>query len=162
MKSINLMQAVDQTKPQPVALICTRQPDGGTNLAPVTWWTYLETNPPMVGFSMSKSSYTHELAAVVGAKLAITLPGQEIAEAVLKCGGVSGRKINKAEEFNIELTGEDVKYPVQSKVVFVCTVRQVAPAGHCEFIMCEADEILLDDAKQNIFHLPGRHELGVV
>jgi flavin reductase (DIM6/NTAB) family NADH-FMN oxidoreductase RutF len=47
MRKATFIEALENTAPQPVALICTPRPDGSTNLTPVAWWTYLESEPPM-------------------------------------------------------------------------------------------------------------------
>lgn len=39
MKKINLAQASALTSPNPVTVVCTERPDGGANLAAVSWWT---------------------------------------------------------------------------------------------------------------------------
>lgn len=39
MKKINLPQAARITPPNPLSLVCTLKPGGGTNLAAVSWRT---------------------------------------------------------------------------------------------------------------------------
>lgn len=153
MRKITFMEAFESVVPQPVSLICTLKPgpDGGTNLAPVAWWTFLESEPPMMGFSMSKESYTCELASDINKKIAICFPGEAIADEVLKCGSVSGRNIDKAKEYGIKLTGEAVKYPVNSKLVFLCTIAQRVVVGDCVFFVCNIDEMLCDDSQRHIY-----------
>ena len=40
MKEITLPKASQLTSPNPVTVVCTQKPDGSTNLATVSWWTY--------------------------------------------------------------------------------------------------------------------------
>ena len=54
MKKINLPQASRLTSPNPVTVVCTEKPDGSTNLATVSWWTYLSFNPNMIAYAMAK------------------------------------------------------------------------------------------------------------
>lgn len=54
MKKIDLPFASKLTSPNPVSLVCTRKPDGSTNLATVSWWNYLSFNPNMIAFAMAK------------------------------------------------------------------------------------------------------------
>jgi len=150
MQKTTIMDALKNTSPQPVALICTPKPDGGTNLAPVAWWTYLESEPSMIGFSMAKESYTCELASNAD-KLAIVMPSEIIADKVLKCGSVSGRESDKTTEYDIELVGDDLKYPIHSKLVFLCKISQRVIVGDCVFFVCNADEILLDEKQRHIY-----------
>ena len=158
MEKITFTEALENTAPQPVALICVPRPDDSTNLAPVAWWTYLESEPPMIGFSMAKESYTCELASNTG-KLALCLPGETIADAVLKCGSVSGRDVNKSKEYGIELAGEVIKYPVHSKLVCMCSVSQKVKVGDCVFFVCGIDEVLLDETQRHIYTISKSDEL---
>jgi len=162
MRETTILEALENTAPQPVALICTPRPDGNTNLAPVAWWTFLESEPPMMGFSMAKESYTCELVSASG-KVTICLPSEAIADEVLKCGSVSGRDTDKAKEYGIELTGDsDSKYPVHSKLVYLCHVSQKVTVGDCVFFICAVDEILLDESKRHIYTLGKTEKLGAV
>jgi flavin reductase (DIM6/NTAB) family NADH-FMN oxidoreductase RutF len=161
MQTITFNQALTHTAPQPVALICTPTPKGTTNLAPVAWWTYLESEPPMLGFSMAKESYTCQLASVAG-KLALCLPDEAIADEVLQCGSTSGRDTDKAAEYAIELTGSGLKYPLHSKLVFLCGVSQEVIVGDCVFFVCSVDEILLDEGRRHIYTLGKSEKLGAV
>ena len=56
MQKISLPQASRLTSPNPVSLVCTQKPDGSTNLATVSWWTYLSYNPGMIAYAMAKTS----------------------------------------------------------------------------------------------------------
>jgi len=161
MRKVTINEALEHTAPQPVALICTPTPDGNTNLAPVAWWTYLESEPPMMGFSMAKKSYTCELASATG-KVVLCLPSDAIADEVLKCGIVSGRGLDKAKEYGITLTGDEQKYPVQSKLAFLCNVNQKVVVGDCIFFVCAVNEILLDEEKKHIYTLGKDQKLGAL
>jgi len=136
MRKATIMEALENTAPQPVCLICTPRPDNNTNLAPVAWWTFLESEPPMLGFSMAKESYTCEL--------------------------VSGRGIDKAKEYGIEMAGGSLKYPVHSKLVFICNVSREVIVGECVFFICNIDEILLDENRRHIYTLVKSQSLGAV
>ena len=161
MQKVTFMEALEKAAPQPVALICVPRADGSTNLAPVAWWTYLESEPPMIGFSMAKESYTCELASNTD-RLALCLPGETIADEVLKYGSVSGRDVDKAKEYNIELTGEVIKYPVHSKLVYICTVSLRVVVGDCVFFVCDINEIFLDETQRHIYTMGKSEKLGPV
>jgi len=161
MRNVTIMEALEHTAPQPVALICTPRPDGSTNLAPVAWWTYLESEPPMVGFSMAKESYTCELVSANG-KVVLCLPSEAIADEVLKCGGVSGKESDKAKDYGIELAGGEQKYPIHSKLAVICNVSQKVVVGDCVFFVCAVNEILLDENKKHIYTLSKYQKLGVL
>ena len=161
MRNATITEALENTAPQPIAVICAPRPDGSTNIAPVAWWTYLESEPPMVGFSMAKESYTCELVSTSG-KVVICLPSVAIADEVLKCGVISGRELDKAKKYNIELTGAELKYPVHSKLVFICHVNQNVEVGDCVFFVCAVDSILLDEEKKHVYALGKNQKLGAI
>ena len=161
MQKITIMEALKHTAPQPVALMCVPRPDGSTNLAPVAWWTYLESEPPMMGFSMAKESYTCELVSSTG-KVAICLPSEAIADEVLKCGSVSGREVDKASKYTVELMGSDLKYPIHSKLVYLCDVSQKVIVGDCVFFVCAVNEILLDENRKHIYTSATSDKLGIL
>ena len=126
MNKINLPQAAKLTSPNPVSLVCTQKPDGSTNLATVSWWTYLSFNPNMIGYAMAKTSYSGEMVRN-NKKVILTIPGTEIAEAVMGCGSTTGRDTDKVAQFGIELTeveGSDIKIPVHSRVAIVCSMKE--------------------------------------
>lgn len=73
---INLPKASGLTSPNPVTLVCTEKPDGGTNLATVSWWTYLSFNPSMIAYAMAKTSYSGEMVRANG-RVILTIPRRE-------------------------------------------------------------------------------------
>ena len=60
MRKIGLPQASRLASSNPVSVVCTQKPDGSTNLATVSWWTYFSYNPGMIAFAMAKTSYSGE------------------------------------------------------------------------------------------------------
>ena len=52
MLKINLPKASMMTSPNPLSLVCTKKEDGTTNIATVSWYTYLSYNPGMIGFAI--------------------------------------------------------------------------------------------------------------
>ena len=118
MNKINLPQAAKLTSPNPVTVVCTQKPDGSTNLATVSWWTYLSFKPNMIAYAMAKTSYSGEMVRD-NRKVILTIPGAEMAEAVMGCGSTTGRDTDKAAKFGIELAevdGSDIKIPAHSRV----------------------------------------------
>jgi flavin reductase (DIM6/NTAB) family NADH-FMN oxidoreductase RutF len=142
-------------------LISSLTPEGDTNLAAVCWWTFLESEPPMIGFSMANESYTCRLLKKNG-KTVLSIPGETIADEAFKCGTVSGRDINKALEYNIALVGAPVKYPVNSKVAFVCTLVNTIPVGACTFFICNIDEILYNENEHHLYAWDGSDKLTTI
>ena len=61
MKEITLPKASQLTSPNPVTVVCTQKLDGSTNLATVSWWTYLSYKPNMIAYAMAKTSYSGDM-----------------------------------------------------------------------------------------------------
>ena len=151
----------NRVSPHQVSVISAQTPKGITNLTPVSWWTFLESEPPMIGFSLSLESYTCELAAKTG-KVVVSFPGEAIAEAVFKCGSVTGREVNKAKEYGIELAEAPIGFPVHSRLAFICTVNKKVEAGECIFFVCDVDEILFNENETQLYARGGSDKLAVL
>jgi flavin reductase (DIM6/NTAB) family NADH-FMN oxidoreductase RutF len=154
-------EALKYTSPKSVSLISSVTPEGITNLATVAWWTYLESEPAMIGFSMSKESYTCELITK-SKKTALSIPSEAIAKEAWQCGVTSGREIDKVSKYGIELTDTAIKFPVHSRLAFICTVEQMVDVGECTFFICKVDEIFGDENERQVFAWSGSTELSVV
>lgn len=153
MKKINLPQAAKLTSPNPVSLVCTQKPDGSTNLATVSWWTYLSFNPNMIGYAMAKTSYSGEMVRN-NKKVILTIPGTEIAEAVMGCGSTTGRDTDKVAQFGIELTeveGSDIKIPVHSRVAIVCSMKEYHEVGDHYLYICDVEQVYGNEVEEALF-----------
>lgn len=157
MEKISLPKATALTSPNPLTLVCTEKPDGSTNLATVSWWTPLSFNPPMAMFAMAKTSYSGERTRETRRAI-ITIPGEELAQAAVKCGTSSGRDTDKAQTFGIELMtleGSKISVPVHSRVAVVCRLKEHHEAGDHYMYVCEVEEVFADDAERALFAWDG-------
>ena len=159
MEKITISEAQKYTSPNSISLICAKTPKGTTNLTAISWWTYLSNHPPMIGFAISKKSYTGELILNSG-KAVLSIPGVEIANEAYQCGCVSGRDVNKAEKFNIILTNTAIKYPVHSKLAFVCSLENTTDVGDHTFFICKVDEVNYNCNEQQLFAWDGYSRLA--
>ena len=153
MKKINLPQASMLTSPNPVSLVCTRKPDGSTNLATVSWWTYLSFNPGMIAYAMAKTSYSGEMVRD-NKKVILTIPSKEIADAVMGCGSTTGRDTDKASQFGIELTeveGSTIRIPVHSSVAIQCSLKEYHEVGDHYIYICDVEQVYSDESKEALF-----------
>lgn len=153
MKKINLPQAANLTSPNPVTLVCTQKPDGSTNLATVSWWTYLSFNPNMIAYAMAKTSYSGEMVRN-NKKVILTIPGVEIADAIMGCGSTTGRNTDKASKFDIELTevkGSTIKIPVHSCVAIQCNLKEYHEVGDHYLYICDVEQVYGDETKEALF-----------
>lgn len=160
MKEINIGKATEFTSPNPLTFICSEKPDGTTNIAPVSFVSYLSFNPPMVGFAMGKAAYTGERVRETG-KVIITVPGNSLREAVMSCGSSSGRNTNKVKKFGIKLTevpGCSIKIPADTKLALVAKLNQTVETGNHYLYICDVEQIYGDEGKEAIFAWNGYAE----
>lgn len=161
MKKINLPQASRLTSPNPVTMVCTEKPDGSTNLATVSWWTYLSFNPNMIAYAMAKTSYSGEMVRN-NRKVILTIPGAEIADAVMGCGSTTGRDTDKVSKFNIELKaveGSAIQIPVHSRVAIVCSLKEYHEVGDHYLYICDVEQVYGDESKEALFAWNGYSQL---
>ncbi len=157
MKKINLPQAAKLTSPNPVTLVCTQKPDGSTNLATVSWWTYLSFNPNMIAYAMAKTSYSGEMVRN-NQKVIVTIPGAKIADAVMGCGSTTGRNTDKVSKFGIELVeieGSDIKIPAHSRVAIQCSLKEYHEVGDHYLYICDVEQVYGDEAEEALFAWDG-------
>ncbi len=161
MNEISLVQASKLTSPNPISLICTRKPDGGTNLAAVSWWTYLSYKPGMIGYAMSKKSYSGACVRATG-NVVLTVPGEALSQQAMQCGSVSGRDVDKAAEFGIdlmELDQTDIRIPVHSRLAIVCRLKEYHTVGDHNFYICEVENVYANEEENALFAWKGYAEL---
>lgn len=139
MTNITAGQAQRLTTPAPFGLVCTKKEDGSANLMAVSWWTYLSNHPPMLGVCLSKKGLSGKLIEANG-EFCLCIVGEGLKEAALNCGRCSGRTVNKAEEFGIELEKAEVvdtQMVSHSKVVFECKLVSCNDASDHVMYMAE-------------------------
>jgi len=159
MKQITISEAQKITSPNPITLVCVNTPVGITNLTAVSWWTYLANRPPLIGFALSKKSYTGELILNNG-KVVLSIPGEEIAEEAFQCGCFSGRDINKTEKLGIELTETIEKFPIHSKLAFICILENTVDVGDHTFFICRVNDILYNEREKQLYSWGGYSKLA--
>lgn len=159
MEQISIFEAQKNTSPNSLVLISTIDEKGKTNLATVSWWTFLSNRPPIIGFSLSKKGYSGQLINITK-KVIVSIPSIELIEVVEKCGKCSGREVDKINEFNIEVTGDDIKYPIHSKLVFFCSLLDVVDAGDHLFYKCFVDDILYNALKKQLYAWDGYKKIS--
>ncbi len=161
MQKISLPQASRLTSPNPVSLVCTQKPDGSTNLATVSWWTYLSYNPGMIAYAMAKTSYSGERVRE-NKKVILTIPGAEIAGAVMGCGSTTGRDTDKAAKFGVELAdveGSEIKIPVHSRAAIVCRLQEYHEVGDHYLYICNVERVYGNEAEEALFAWNGYAQL---
>ncbi len=153
MKELNIMQATQYTSPNPLTLICTRNEDGSTNVAPICFVSYLSFQPPMIGFAAGKQSHT-AARTQTEKKAVITVPGKSLAEKVFACGESSGKDTAKVSEFGIEMKeipDGGIQIPADTRLAFVCTLEKAEETGDHFFHICSIEKIYGDDTVDGLY-----------
>ncbi len=153
MKELTIMEATVFTSPNPLTLICSRNEDGSTNLAPICFVSYLSFNPPMVGFAAGKQSHTGKRVRETG-KVIVTVPAKNLAQAVMACGSSTGAVCRKVEENQIAMTsveGSDIQIPADTRLAMVATLQQSVEVGDHILHICRVDKFLGDDSKEGLY-----------
>lgn len=161
MKKINLPQASGLTSPNPVTLVCTQKPDGSTNLATVSWWTYLSFNPCIIGYAMAKTSYSGEMVRE-NKKVILTIPGTAIAETVVECGSTTGRDTDKVNKFQVEmqkLPTSGIEIPLHSRVAIQCRLKEFVEVGDHYLYICDVEEVYGNEEEEAVFAWNGYSEI---
>ena len=161
MQKISLPQASKLTSPNPVTVVCTEKPDGTTNLATVSWWTYLSFKSNMIAYAMAKTSDSGEMVRN-NKKVILTIPGTKIADAVMGCGSTTGRDTDKVSKFNIELAdveGSSIKIPAHSRVAIVCSMKEYHEVGDHYLYICDVEQVYGDESEEALFAWNGYSQL---
>lgn len=161
MNKITLPGAAKITSPNPVSIVCTQKPDGSTNLATVSWWTYLSYNPNMIAYAMAKTSYSGERVRQ-NKKVILTVPSDKIVDAVLGCGSTTGRNTDKTAKFGIkmqELPDSDIRIPAHSALAIVCNLKEFIETGDHYLYICNVEQIYADEKEKAVFAWNGYSQI---
>lgn len=161
MNKITLPEASNLTSPNPVSLVCTQKPDGTTNLATVSWWTYLSYNPPMIAYAMGKTSYSGEMVRS-NKKVILTIPSTAIAEAVMGCGMSTGRNTDKIAKLGIEMqsiSGSEINVPLHSRVAIQCSLKEFVETGDHYLYICNVEQVFGNAQEEAVFAWNGYGEI---
>ena len=161
MEKITLPKASKLTSPNPVTIVCTQKPDGSTNLATVSWWTYLSFHPSMIAYAMAKTSYSGEMVRS-NKKVILTIPGAEIAEAVMGCGSTTGRDTDKIAKFGIEMQtveGSDIQIPLHSRVAIQCSLKEFIETGDHYLYICNVEQVYGNEAEEAVYAWNGYSQI---
>ena len=107
----------------------------------------------MIAYAMAKTSYSGEMVRN-NKKVILTIPGAEIADAVLGCGSTTGRNTDKVSKFNIELTeveGSSIKFPAHSRVAIVCNLKEYHEVGDHYLYICDVEQVYGDESEEALF-----------
>lgn len=162
MDSITIGQAQKLTSPNPFGLVCSRDEQGNTNLMALSWWTYCSNDPATIAICLSKKGHSGSLIRATG-EFALCIVDVALSEAAFKCGTCSGRDVDKAREFGIELVPATAISPnvvKESRIVFECKVADTVAAADHDIFIGEVAAIHADESKTALYAMEGYRRLS--
>lgn len=162
MEKIQIAKAPVFTSPNPMTFICTKKPDGTTNLATLAFWTYASTAPGKIVFSLNKGAYSLELLAATK-EVVVAIPGADLAGALIGCGTSSGRDTNKVEKLGIpmqKVEGTAIEVPVSSRLAIHATVVETVDADDHILHICDVNNVFANESVEAVFAWNGYAELA--
>ena len=115
----------------------------------------------MIAYAMAKTSYSGEMVRATQ-KGILTVPGAEIADAVMGCGSTTGRNTNKVEKFDIDLMeveDSNIKIPVHSRVAIQCNLKEFHEVGDHYLYICNVEQVYGNEEEQALFAWNGYSQL---
>jgi flavin reductase (DIM6/NTAB) family NADH-FMN oxidoreductase RutF len=151
-------------EPGPVVLLTTAH-RGRANVMPMSWHTMLEFEPPLVGCVVSDRDFSF-LALKATRECVINIPTVEMAEAVVKCGNTSGRRVDKFAAFELTPAAASQVAPpmiVECYANLECRVADTRMVNKYCFFVLEVCKAWIDPAVRapRTIHHRGRGEFMV-
>ncbi len=164
MKELSPKEALRLLSPSPFALLTVRKENGCTNLAAVSWWTYLSNSPPLLGVSLGQKGMSGE-AIRRRKEFTLCIVGKDLREKALKCGQCSGRDVDKAAAFDIPLeAAAEVSPDIVSgaRLVFECRLVDTQTVGDHVFHIGEIVTISGDPEVPALYAFDGYKKLDTI
>ena len=95
-------------------------------------------------------------------KVIPSIPGAEIADAVMGCGSTTGRNTDKVSKFNIVLKaveGSTIQIPVHSRVAMVCSLKEYHEVGDHYLYICDVEQVYGNNSEEALFAWNGYAQL---
>jgi len=163
-RSLPLSRVYRLLEPGPVVLLTTAY-QGRPNVMSMSWHTMLEFEPPLVGCVVSNRNFSFE-ALRASRECVINIPTVTIADAVVRCGNVSGRRQDKFAAFGLTtVRAAQVAAPLIDECYanLECRVIDTALVVKCNFFVLEVVKAWVDPAARapRTLHHRGRGEFMV-
>lgn len=163
MNQIKIAKAPEYTSPNPMTFICTKKPDGTTNLATLAFWNFASTNPGKIMFSLNKGAYSLELLGE-NKEVVLVLPGAGLIGALIGCGTTSGRDKDKVAEQGIpmqQIDGTEICIPKESRLAICATVSGTVDADDHVIHVCDVNNVYANEAVDAVFGWKGYAEIAL-
>jgi flavin reductase (DIM6/NTAB) family NADH-FMN oxidoreductase RutF len=140
------------------AVIITVQAEGKDNAMAVAWHAPISSNPPLYGIAITPKRLTYDLI-LESKEFAINFVPFDLADLVASVGGITGRQINKFEQFDIA-TEKPTKISApllrDSYASYECRLADHRTYGDHEWVV---GEIVATHFSQEVFSTEGQIDL---
>jgi flavin reductase (DIM6/NTAB) family NADH-FMN oxidoreductase RutF len=121
---------------------------GRANVMPMSWYTMMEFEPPLVGCIVSGRNFSFA-ALTATRQCVLNIPTAELAAQVVGCGNTSGRRVDKWERFGLTpVPGKVVAAPLVAECYasLECTVVDTRLMNRYNFFVLEVKRAWVDTA----------------
>ena len=164
MKLVTYAQAIKRKYPEPLCLVTTADEHGKPNVMTAGWQMQTSVHPPMIGISIAKGYYSHELIKKTR-EFVVCFPGEDMIEQVLTCGASSGRTVDKFAAANLTaVPATKVSPPIVAECLaaFECKlVSELTTGDHTLFVGEVVASHESDNSQRRLFSLGGGRLGGV-
>jgi flavin reductase (DIM6/NTAB) family NADH-FMN oxidoreductase RutF len=152
------------TSPNQFCLITSYCGKEKTNIMALSWWTYVSNKPATIAICLSQNSFSSSLINKER-EFGLCVVDETLKEAAFDCGTCSGRDVDKAETFGVELMNASEIKPrlvKAHKIALECKViDSLNVQDHIMFI-AEVKSIHLNPDKSQLFSFEGYRRLDVL
>jgi len=148
-KTFPLSKVYRLLEPGPVVLLTTTRA-GRPNVMPMSWHLMMEFTPPLVGCVVSNRNYSFA-SLMASRECVINIPTVELAKIVVACGNVSGRLVDKFNDFGLTpQSATRVKAPLIAECFasLECKVVDMKLVTKYNFFVLEVVRAWIDPAKR--------------
>lgn len=137
MREVPVSEAIKLKYPEWVMFVISRDADGAPDIMPAGWCMICNSKPLMMAVSVGFGRYTHTCLEETG-EFVLAWPGVGQEELISQSGSVSGRDVNKFEQFGLaegECSQIGAPLPEGCAVALECVVvSQLELEDHSLFV----------------------------
>ncbi|MEI6500210.1 MAG: flavin reductase family protein [Armatimonadota bacterium] len=137
MREVPIAEALKLKYPEWTVLVTSRDAEGAPDIMPAGWVMLCNQTPPMVAVAVGLGRYTHVCLEDTG-EFALSWPGVGLEKLIEQTGSVSGRDVNKFEQFGLaEIEGSQLNAPLVDGCAFAVecvVVSQLELEDHSIFV----------------------------
>ncbi len=149
-KSVDLTIAYRLIGSGPVVLVSSLL-KGRAGLTPIAWHMPVSDDPPIVALEIWKDHFIHKAILETG-DFVINIPSSDMAETVRKLGSVSGKKIDKFEEFGlIKEKSKRVRSPRLKSAIGIMECKLRREEGLLKKYSVILGDVVYAEAEKSIF-----------